>query len=202
MSTPSAGLHENAEHVLAQWRDPCGDALQEQLRKEYLIHLAAHPDGMWKACSAGHLTASALVVDPGSGKVLLTLHRKLKMWLQMGGHCEPEDATLAEAALREAAEESGIAGLALMPGGPVRLDKHHTPCAWHLDVQYAALAPEGAVAEISDESLDLRWYAFDQVAGVADDSVVRLTTRTVAALRAGHRPDVQTRHRAGGPGSA
>lgn len=115
--------------------------------------------------------------------MLLTLHRKLKMWLQMGGHCEPEDASLAEAALREAREESGIAqGLTLLPGGPVRLDRHQTPCAWHLDVQYAALAPAGAVAEISDESLDLRWFAYDEVPGVADASVARLVERTRALL--------------------
>ena len=102
---------------------------------------------MWKACTDGHVTASALVIDPERGRVLLTLHRKLRMWLQMGGHCEPEDATLAAAALREATEESGIAGLTLLPGGPVRLDRHPipAPCHWHLDVQYAALAPAGAV---------------------------------------------------------
>ncbi|RCG22717.1 NUDIX domain-containing protein [Streptomyces reniochalinae] len=144
---------------------------------------------MWKACSAGHLTASALVVDPEGGRVLLTLHRKLRMWLQMGGHCEPEDATVADAALREATEESGITGLTLLPGGPVRLDRHHTPCAWHLDVQYAALAPAGAVESISDESLELRWVGLDEVAEVADESVVRLARQTARALRSAHQPD-------------
>jgi 8-oxo-dGTP pyrophosphatase MutT (NUDIX family) len=147
---------------------------QEELRETYLAHLAAHPDGMWKACSAGHITASALVIDSERGRALLTLHRKLRMWLQMGGHCEPGDPTLAAAALREATEESGIQGLALLPGGPVRLDRHHTPCAWHLDVQYAALAPPGAVEAVSDESLDLRWFGYGQVSDAADDSVVRL----------------------------
>ncbi|MFD9115482.1 NUDIX hydrolase [Streptomyces bottropensis] len=169
-------LHDDAVLVLKSYED------QAELRQAYLDHLAAHPDGMWKACGAGHITASGLVIDPERGRVLLTLHRKLRMWLQMGGHCEPGDGTLAGSALREATEESGIAGLTLLPGGPVRLDRHHTPCAWHLDVQYAALAPVGAVEAISDESLDLRWFAYDEVPTVADDSVVRLLEATRARL--------------------
>jgi 8-oxo-dGTP pyrophosphatase MutT (NUDIX family) len=169
-------LHDDAVLVLKEYEG------QEELRQVYLSHLETHPDGMWKACGDGHITASALVIDAAQGRVLLTLHKKLRMWLQMGGHCEPADATLADAALREAAEESGVAGLTLLPGGPVRLDRHHTPCAWHLDVQYAALAPAGAVEAISDESLDLRWFAYDEVAGVADESVVRLVEATRARL--------------------
>jgi 8-oxo-dGTP pyrophosphatase MutT (NUDIX family) len=169
-------LHDDAALVLKAYEG------QQELRQLYLDHLAAHPDGMWKSCAEGHITASALVVDAEGGRVLLTLHRKLRMWLQMGGHCEPGDASLAAAALREATEESGVAGLALLPGGPVRLDRHHTPCAWHLDVQYAALAPAGAVEAISDESLDLRWFPYAQVADVADESVVRLVEATRAKL--------------------
>jgi ADP-ribose pyrophosphatase YjhB (NUDIX family) len=104
------------------------------------------------------------------------------MWLQTGGHCERGDATLAGAALREATEESGIPALHLLQSGPVRLDRHRTPCAWHLDVQYAAIAPHGAMEAISDESIDLRWFAYDQVRDVADDSVVRLLDATRARL--------------------
>jgi 8-oxo-dGTP pyrophosphatase MutT (NUDIX family) len=157
---------------------------QDELRQAYLDHLAAHPDGIWKSCHAGHVTASALVIDPERGRVLLTLHKKLKMWLQMGGHCEPQDASLAAAALREATEESGVAGLALLPGGPVRLDRHPIPppCHVHLDVQYTAVAPRDAEHAISDESLDVRWFAYDEVADVADESVVRLLEATRARL--------------------
>ncbi|KQW10525.1 NUDIX hydrolase [Streptomyces sp. Root369] len=171
-------LHDDAVLVLKGYED------QADFRQAYLDHLAAHPDGMWKACEAGHITASALVVDPERGRALLTLHKKLGMWLQMGGHCEPEDTSLAAAALREATEESGIPGLTLLPGGPVRLDRHPIPppCHCHFDVQYAALAPSGAVETVSDESLDVRWFAYDEVAAVADDSVVRLLEATRSRL--------------------
>ncbi|MFJ1644112.1 NUDIX hydrolase [Streptomyces sp. NPDC088258] len=171
-------LHDDAVLVLKEYED------QPELRGLYLDHLAAHPDAMWKACAAGHLTASALVIDPGRERVLLTLHKKLGMWLQMGGHCEPGDRTLLRAALREAMEESGILDLWPLREEPVRLDRHPipAPCHWHLDVQYAVLAPPGAVERISEESLDLRWFSYDEVAGVADGSVVRLLERTRAAL--------------------
>ncbi|MET7294408.1 NUDIX hydrolase [Streptomyces griseoloalbus] len=172
-------LHDDAVLVLKGYEH------QPELRQAYLDHLAAHPDGMWKACHAGHLTASALVVDPERGRVLLTLHRKLRLWLQMGGHCEPEDASLAAAALREATEESGIAGLTLLVGGPVRLDRHPIPppCHVHFDVQYAAVAAPDAVHAISEESLDLRWFSYEEVAEVADASVLRLVEATRARLR-------------------
>ncbi|MER7479861.1 NUDIX hydrolase [Streptomyces sp. NPDC126510] len=171
-------LYDDAVLVLKGYED------QTELRQAYLDHLAEHPDGLWKACHAGHITASALVIDPEGGRVLLTLHKKLRMWLQMGGHCEPGDASLAGAALREATEESGVPGLSLLSGGPVRLDPHPIPppCHRHFDVQYAAVAPPDATHAISDESLDVRWFGYDEVPDVADESVVRLLEATRARL--------------------
>jgi 8-oxo-dGTP pyrophosphatase MutT (NUDIX family) len=180
--TAPGALHRDAARVLTAWTAP-GPG-QEKLRADYATHLATHPDGVWRACAAGHITASALIVDPPRERVLLTLHRKLGLWLQTGGHCEPGDATLAAAALREATEESGIGGLRLLPD-PVLLDRHRTPCAVHLDVEYAAVAPPGARPVRSEESLDVRWFSYDEVPAVADASVVRLLTRVRQLVEAG-----------------
>ena len=96
---------------------------------------------------AGHLTASALVVNADRDRVLLTLHPKVGRWLQLGGHCEAGDRTLRDAAGREAREESGIAAVDVSPA-PIAVDRHAVPCAGgmseHLDVQYLAVVPNEA----------------------------------------------------------
>ncbi|ROO83141.1 8-oxo-dGTP pyrophosphatase MutT (NUDIX family) [Actinocorallia herbida] len=175
-------LHTDAVEVLTGWRAP--DPGQEAMREDFLGHLSRHQDGMWRACRPGHLTASTLVLSADRSRVLLTLHGKLKMWLQMGGHCEPGDATLAAAALREATEESGIAGLALSVA-PVQLDRHPVPChpegSWHLDVQYLAVAPEGARYMISAESDDLRWFEVDALPDLTDTALRSLVARAALA---------------------
>ncbi|MDX6738845.1 NUDIX hydrolase [Actinocorallia sp. A-T 12471] len=176
-----SALHADAVRVLSAWRAP--EPAQDALRADFLGHLSRYPDGMWRACAPGHLTASTLVLSADRSRVLLTLHAKLKMWLQMGGHCEGDDATLAAAALREATEESGIGGLALS-AAPVQLDRHSVPChpggSWHLDVQYLAVAPEGARHEISAESDDLRWFPVDELPAVTDAALRSLVARAVA----------------------
>jgi 8-oxo-dGTP pyrophosphatase MutT (NUDIX family) len=178
-------LHADAVRVLSAWTAP--DAVQDDLRRDYLAHLATRPDAMERACRPDHLTASALVVDADHERVLLTLHRRLQRWLQTGGHCEADDVTLAQAALREATEESGIPGLVVDPE-PVVLSRHEVPCgplrpAHHLDVQYVAVAPAGAVEVISDESSDLQWFAVDALPEGVDDSVRTLVELSARRLR-------------------
>ncbi|MFC5662466.1 NUDIX hydrolase [Kitasatospora misakiensis] len=180
------GLHADAVRTLTGWQP--AEPAQEQLRLDYLRHLAEQPEGMYRACLPAHITASAAVVDPAAGRVLLTLHPKVGRWLQMGGHCEAGDRDLAAAALREATEESGIPDLALLTRDgvpvPVKLDRHQVRCTGkdrpentHLDVQYIAVAPPGAQALISEESLDLRWFDYDRLPELTDHSVRDLVAR-------------------------
>ncbi|WP_148572617.1 NUDIX hydrolase [Nocardioides caldifontis] len=158
-----SGLHADALAVLARWNAP--DPRQAALRQEYVDHLRRRPDGLSRSCRPDHLTASTLVVSADGRSVLLTLHAKAGRWFQVGGHVEDGDATLAGAALREASEESGIAGLDL-DAVPVHLDAHEVPfCggegARHLDVRFLAVAPEGARHAVSEESTDVRWWPVD-----------------------------------------
>ena len=154
-------LHAEARSLLQGWSAP--DAGQEALRRRYVAHLAADPDAADRGCRPDHLTAGALVVSADHREVLLTLHAKAGRWFQLGGHCEPADRSLAQAALREATEESGVAGL-----------------VHHLDVRFVAVAPAGAVPTVSAESTDVRWWPVDALPEPDDGLVARALERLTA----------------------
>jgi len=179
---PYARLHTRAEALLASWTAP--DAVQETRRQDFLAHLAAHPAALWKQGPPAHLTASVLVLDPAGEHVLLTLHRKARAWFQFGGHYEPADVDPHAAATREGREESGISDLVVSPG-LVELDRHALVgsfgrCREHLDLRFAAVAPEGARHIVSEESLDVRWWP---VAELPDTAGADLGGLVAAARR-------------------
>jgi 8-oxo-dGTP pyrophosphatase MutT (NUDIX family) len=181
----TAGLHADALRTLAGWAAP--DEQQGLLRSAYVEHLRTHDDGMLRSCVPAHLTASAMVLDHTGEQVLLTLHRKGGFWGQLGGHCEPQDDTLAAAALREATEESGIDGLRLVDDAPVDLDRHALStafgtCGEHLDVRYAVVAPPEAEPVVSEESDDVVWFPAGHLPGTAVEDLARLVQRARAAL--------------------
>jgi 8-oxo-dGTP pyrophosphatase MutT (NUDIX family) len=183
-------LHEDAVALLRSY-DPA-DVGQRAVREAMLAFLAARPDGMRRSCVPGHVTASALVVDPSRDSVLLTLHPRVGAWLQLGGHCEDGDATVRDAALREAIEESGIAGLSIDPE-PIDLDVHQVTCSLgvptrHLDVRFLVTAPAGATPAISDESLDLAWFPVTAPPTPLGASVAELIESAAARFARDRRP--------------
>jgi 8-oxo-dGTP pyrophosphatase MutT (NUDIX family) len=121
---------------------------------------------------AGHFTGSAWLVDRSGTRVLLTHHRKLGRWLQPGGHADG-DRDLACVALREAVEETGLAGLRLAPA-IFDIDRHRIPAHgevpehWHYDVRYAVHAGEDEAFVVSAESHALAWRDIESIAEDTD----------------------------------
>lgn len=110
----------------------------------------------------GHITCTGLVLAPDGERILLVHHRRLNRWLLPGGHVEPDDASIAEAARREVVEETGAV---LLPGEPAALigaDVHGIPSngrePYHLhhDLLFPFRATSGAL-QASPESRAVAW---------------------------------------------
>lgn len=149
----------------------------------FLALLDAHADGdpFLRERRAGHFTASAWLVDRAGSRILLTHHRKLGRWLQLGGHADG-DRDLARAALREATEESGLAGLSV-EREVFDLDRHWipehagVPAHWHYDVRYVVRTAGDEAFVVSDESHDLAWRG---IATLVDDEQADPSLRRMA----------------------
>ena len=193
---PAVGDLALARHVLERYEPR--DAGQAAFRARMLAFVDAHPeDAHERSCLAGHLTASALLLDSKGERALLTLHKKLGRWLQLGGHVDGEER-IELAALREAQEESGMQSFELVRWTaelvPLDLDVHPIPARRdearhdHWDVRFLLRAAPGQQLRISEESNDLRWVGAEEVAGLSDeDSVLRLQRKARAIGRAQNR---------------
>ncbi|WP_313254389.1 NUDIX hydrolase [Stenotrophomonas sp.] len=159
---------------------------QAEVVQSFLALLADQkPDPFCRERLAGHFTGSAWLVSADGQRVLLTHHRKLARWLQLGGHADG-DHDLAAVALREAQEESGLPGLSLGSTAIYDLDRHWIPARgevpghWHYDVRYVVQAGTDERFAVSEESLDLAWCTVHEVAGQDDVSLRRMAQRWLA----------------------
>jgi 8-oxo-dGTP pyrophosphatase MutT (NUDIX family)/GNAT superfamily N-acetyltransferase len=143
------------------------DARERRAIDEFCTKVSALARPFDEHADRTHITASAIVVSDDGGRVVLHRHKRLGLWLQPGGHIEHGE-TPQQAALREAAEETGL---------PVRLDgddlvhvdvhpgpRRHT----HLDLRYLVRSPQVAPAPSSSESQDVRWFHWHEAVAMAD----------------------------------
>lgn len=146
---------------------------------EAMLGLSAHPESTSRShFDPGHFTASAFVVSPDDAEVLLIHHAKLQRWLQPGGHVDPTDADLEQAARREVAEETGLVDLELL-ASPFDLDVHLIPARKlepehrHFDVRflYRSRTRDAVAGSDAEAARWVRRGELDQLK--TDDSVRR-----------------------------
>lgn len=165
------------------------DARDHDMWGRLALFCANEPQAFGRNPETSHVTGSAFVLSPDLGSVLLTHHRKLDRWLQLGGHCDGI-ADVAFVALKEAYEESGLARIEPLSGRVFDVDIHEIPANakerahLHYDVRYLFRAVAGEIAQ-SEESHALEWVPLDRLHERADaSSVLVLRDKLPMALNA------------------
>lgn len=153
------------------------------------------PDCFERSCMPGHITASVWIASADRQRFLLTHHKKLNRWLQLGGHADG-DPDVRAVALREAREESGMAGFDFVPATEdpslIDIDVHRIPpfgddpAHDHHDLRFLLIAKPDQSIEVSDESHDVAWFDLDRIEEVISEvSLLRLAQKSRAVLK-GH----------------
>jgi len=143
-----------------------------------------YPDCFERSLSVGHITGSAWIIDHDHSHVLLTHHRKLDAWFQLGGHSDGDPNTLA-VALREGQEESGLNNLNPVSEAIFDVDVHLIPARknepdhYHYDVRFLLEADRHAALTISSESNKLAWVTLDEALNLSqDESIQRMVAKS------------------------
>ena len=144
----------------------------------FLALLNNHANCFDRDCWEGHITGSAWLLDPSQSRLLLTHHRKLDMWVQLGGHSDG-DMDTAGVAKREAEEESGLP-VTLLDDEIFDIDVHvipprkEDPAHCHFDIRYA-LQALGEDFVVSSESIDLAWVPLTALQNYTnEESILRM----------------------------
>lgn len=184
-----AHLQADVVHLLEHWDAPTAEL--NDVREEYLAHLAVHPDAVSRDGVSDHLTCGGFVFDPRLEHVALIMHRKARLWLQPGGHFESDDAGVIDAAVREVREETG---LPVDDANAMIVDLHHHQlsaafgrCTSHRDVRVAIVLDEPAECVVSEESDAAAWWPVDAIPQPTDPDLPAtvLRIRDLLARRAG-----------------
>lgn len=164
------------------------DAHEAAMAANMICFVETHPNCAERSLQIGHLTGSAWIVDRERKRTLLTHHRKLNKWLQLGGHADGELNPLA-VALREASEESGLTRLRVVSEKVFDVDRHLIPARktepdhWHYDIRFMIEADPDEPLLISDESHDLAWIEIARMADYnAEESMLRMARKTLVGL--------------------
>lgn len=175
-----------AETLLAELRAYVpADEREAAMRGQIVELVAAHGAAAFeRTLPHAHVTASAWIVDADRTRALLTHHRKLGRWLQLGGHLDG-DPDVRRGALREAREESGLRSLRFAREAIFDLDVHAIPARSgeaaheHHDIRFLFEADPAEPLIVSAESKDLAWIPLDELSDYeADESVLRLARKT------------------------
>jgi len=156
---------------------------EAEVADAFLALLDDAQDPFVRARLDGHFTASSWLIDRAGDRLLMTHHRKLDRWLQLGGHADG-DRDLAAVALKEAEEESGLVDLVVEPA-LFDLDRHwipergDVPGHWHYDARYVVRATGREDFAVSDESHALAWRPIDALLHEPglDPSIVRMARK-------------------------
>ena len=146
-----------------------------------------HDDCFSREQLKGHVTGSAWLLDASGNQALLTHHKKLNIWVQLGGHADG-DSNIERVAMREAEEESGISGISLLSDEIFDIDIHliparkSEPAHFHYDCRFL-LQANSSNYQVSDESHDLRWIPLDEMTQYTEEeSVLRMVRKTPSFL--------------------
>lgn len=130
-------------------------------------------DCFFRTNASGHVTGSCWLVDNNGQDVLLTHHKKLNKWVQLGGHADG-NPNILDVAMREAREESGIGGIVAIDGRIFDVDIHHIPQHkdvgphFHYDIRFALSAPH-RIFDVSHESHALAWVSIEELASASNN---------------------------------